>query len=66
MKNLFGVVGVLLLLTTACGTSVADVDLSVAAPTPAGVIDAVLVTDGRDAIADAKGTPHILWFWGAH
>ena len=21
---------------------------------------------GREAIAAAEGTPHVLWFWGAH
>ena len=24
------------------------------------------VMSGREAIAAAQGTPHILWFWGAH
>ncbi|MGI9605486.1 MAG: hypothetical protein ACR2P0_05045 [Acidimicrobiales bacterium] len=32
------------------------------------VIEAVpiIVPTGREALAAAEGTPHVLWFWGAH
>ena len=61
-----------LLLATGCGAESSSDDVTaydssvgpVAVPEAAPALFEVL--PGREAIAAARGTPHILWFWGAH
>lgn len=47
------------LAASACGGTAGTVDTAVE---PA----AESVPDGRAALAAAQGSPHVLWFWGAH
>ena len=58
---------VIALLATACGATTAEV-AEVAAPAevlaPTGA--EFVVASGLEAMAEAEGTPHILWFWGAY
>jgi hypothetical protein len=47
--------------TTSSPTTVVD---EVSSTTPEPI--AVALPSGRDAIAAAEGSAHVLWFWGAH
>ena len=49
--------------TSSPTTAVAVVD-KVSSTTPEPI--AVALPSGRDAIAAAEGSAHVLWFWGAH
>lgn len=59
----------LALLATGCGPGTSDGQVAgsdIAPVAPAGAAaTAVPVSNGRTAIAEAQGTAHILWFWGA-
>ena len=59
MRRMFIVV--IALVATACAATTAEVD-QVAAPSDAEFV----VASGLEAMAEAEGTPHILWFWGAY
>ena len=72
-RRLLALLGVLAVLVAACGGA-ASSEIDSAAPAQAETAaseaqaPAVDPLPGRAALAAARadGTPHILWFWGAH
>ena len=81
MPKLIALVVVTVLVASACGlagediTDSADSDVSEPSSSVAVVAEvssttaesiAVALPSGREAIAAAEGSAHVLWFWGAH